>query len=200
MARLEKYVQKYTYEDYKDWDTDERFELIDGDVYLMSAPSYNHQIIVGEIYSEIRNYLKGKKGRCRVVLSPADVRLNFDTKDNTVVQPDVFVVCDKSKLDGQNCNGAPDFVLEVLSKSTSGKDKIIKFNKYLEAGVKEYWIIDPWDKHLAVHILENGRYVTKSYGLPEEDDEEKKQRNMAKVNIFEDLEIDVNDLFSEIEE
>ena len=189
-----KQEDRYTYEDYKNWPDEPRVELINGYIYNMAAPSQRHQGLLFELSRLFGNYLKGKK--CRGFYAPSDVRLNFDTTDDTVVQPDLFVVCDKSKLDGQNCNGAPDFVLEILSPSTSSKDKVTKFNKYLEAGVKEYWIVCPEEKTIIVHTLtDDGKYVTAAFAESEDT-----PKPMVKVGIFDDFEIDLVDVFSEIEE
>ena len=194
MSALRK-EERYTYEDYKIWDDDIRVELINGHIYNMAAPSQNHQILLGELYAEFRNYLKGKP--CRVFMAPADVRLDYDNFDNTVVQPDLFVVCDKSKLDGQNCNGAPDLVIEILSPSNSMMDKFIKFNKYLQSGVKEYWIVDPFEKTITVYTLSEDKYIAEVHG---KDEEENIEKNLIKVGIFEDLIINTEEIFGEIEE
>ena len=132
----------YTYADYLFWDDDGRYEIIDGIAYAMSSPTVRHQEISGELYGTIWEFLKGKP--CRVFAAPFDVRLfpKDNGSDDTVVQPDVLVVCDESKLaDGEACRGAPDFVVEVVSPSTKMIDKFIKKDLYCKAGVKEYWII-----------------------------------------------------------
>lgn len=100
-----------------------------------------------------------------------------------MVQPDLFIVCDKSKLDGQNCNGAPDLVLEILSPSSEKHDLFRKFNLYRLAGVKEYWILDPETQGLLVHLLKEGEYITRAYGISEEDG----GPMTVKVGILEDL-------------
>ena len=134
--------QRYTYADYVTWPGDERWELIDGVPYAMSpAPTIGHQRIAGEIHRQLANFLKGKP--CEAFIAPVDVRLNADNDDDIVVQPDVLVVCDKNKLDGKCCNGAPDFVVEILSPSTADHDRVNKFQVYVAAGVREYWIVDP---------------------------------------------------------
>jgi len=155
----------YTYEDYYSWELEEgeRWELIDGKAYKMSAPTLNHQDVAGEIFRQLANFLKGKK--CKVYIAPVDVRLNYDTLDDTVVQPDVLVVCDKNKLsDIRAVKGAPDFAVEVLSPSNPNHDRVLKFNKYREAGVREFWIVDPVAKTVAVNILSDGNYTTHIYG------------------------------------
>ena len=154
----------YTYTDYKSWDDDNRYELIDGVVYKFSAPSAAHQLILGELYRQLANFLKGKS--CMVFVAPFDVCLTgLGDDDTTVVQPDVLVICDESKLaDGKRCNGAPDMTIEILSPSTSRRDLFIKLEKYKAAGVREYWIVSPDAKAVNVHILVNGQYVITSYG------------------------------------
>ena len=147
--------KRYTYADYCSWDEDERCEIIDGLLYMMAQPTRKHQEITGEIYRQLANFLKGKP--CRVFISPFCVRLNHKAKDDTVVEPDVLVVCDESKLDDSGCNGAPDLVIEVLSPSTADYDKSIKYNKYKEHGVREYWIVDPVDNNVTIHLFKKDR-------------------------------------------
>jgi Uma2 family endonuclease len=140
----------YTYSDYLEWDTDDRYELVDGVPYLMSpAPLTAHQAIVIELSWRIRNFLEGKP--CKVFTSPIDVRLNADEEDNTVVQPDVLVVCDKTKIGKRAIKGAPDLVVEVLSPSTKRYDIGMKLDKYLAAGVRECWILNPESGILRVY-------------------------------------------------
>ena len=178
--------KKYTYSDYCTWDDDQRWELIDGVPYAMSpAPSKSHQDITGELFWQIKNYLKNKS--CEVFIAPFDVRLNFDKEDNTVVQPDVLIVCNKDKLNDKGVLGAPDFVAEVLSPSTSKKDMILKYNAYLNAGVKEYWIIDPVNKFIMANILRNDNYEGKPYFSDD---------NEIKLTVLDDCKINLNDLFS----
>ena len=154
------YDTKFTYADYLLWDDDVRRELIDGVPYLMAEPSWRHQEILGNLHMLFKAFLKGKM--CKVFL-PIDVRLNADTLDDTVVQPDLVIICDQSILDVVCCKGVPDMVVEILSPSTSHYDKTLKFNTYLNAGIREYWIIDPVGKFLAVHILKDGNYITHAY-------------------------------------
>ena len=161
-ARKYERDERFTYADYAGWDDDNRYELIDGKVYLMSAPSVEHQSIIGELFLQLANYLRDKP--CKVFVSPLDVCLNAKgDDDDTVVQPDIIVVCDQSILDKKRCNGAPDLVVEIISPSTSRHDRITKLNKYLQAGVREFWIADPDDRGVTVHILENGKYVVSAY-------------------------------------
>jgi Uma2 family endonuclease len=147
---------KYTYADYAKWETDERYELIDGVPYMMAGPSSAHQDIAGEVFYQLKNRLKDKQ--CRPYIAPYDVCLfGKDGDDETVVQPDVLVVCDKSKIKKNYLNGAPDFVIEVLSPSSLSKDQILKLNKYMQAGVREYWTIDPESRITHVYIF-NGNH------------------------------------------
>ena len=177
------YSRKYTYSDYLKWDDDIRYELIDGVPYMMSAPTWQHQEVMGNIYVQLHSFLKGKT--CKVFLAPFDVRLNADTFDNTVVQPDIVVVCDSNKMMKTGYVGGPDMAIEILSPSTSRMDRNIKFNKYLQAGVREYWIVDSESKTLAVHILKDGDYIIRIY-----DNEDK-----APVHILEDCLIDLTEVF-----
>jgi Uma2 family endonuclease len=153
----------YTYADYLEWDDGKRYELIDGIAYMMAAPSPDHQSISMELSRLFGNFLNRKP--CRVFAAPFDVRL-FPQKnlgDKTVVQPDLLVICDKTKLDKRGCNGAPDLVIEILSPANDAEEMLRKFQKYLQAGVREYWIID-LDNHLIqVHILNKGRYISSVY-------------------------------------
>ena len=158
---LADYNKRYTYVDYLEWDDDIRYELIDGVPYLMSAPTWQHQEISGNLYLQFKTFLKGKS--CKVYYAPFDVRLNADTKDDTVVQPDIVVICDSSKMMKTGYKGAPDMVIEILSPSTSRYDRTLKFNTYLKSGIHEYWIIDPDTQTLTVHILKDGDYITRPY-------------------------------------
>lgn len=137
-------------------------ELIDGVVYMMESPSQTHQEISGAIHWQLYNFLRGKP--CKVFHAPFDVCLDVETTANTVCQPDLLVVCDAGKLDGKCCKGAPDMVIEITSPSTASYDRLTKFNKYLRAGVREYWIIDPDMKMVSVHVLSNGQYILHPYG------------------------------------
>ncbi|MDD5113146.1 MAG: Uma2 family endonuclease [Methylobacter sp.] len=151
----------HCYGDYRTWPEDVRYELIDGDAYLMApAPDVAHQEVAGEIYHQVRLALKGKP--CRALIAPVDVRLpklnEADDRIDTVVQPDVLVVCDESKLDRRGVRGAPDWIVEVLSPSTASHDQIKKRQLYERHGVREYWLIHPVDRVLTVYILSNGEY------------------------------------------
>ena len=143
----------YTYADYCSWEDGERWELIGGEAYAMApSPSEGHQGISGRIFGQLYMYLRGKP--CKVYAAPFDVRLNADGADDTVVQPDILVVCDKSKLEGgKGVTGAPDFIIEILSPSSLRHDLITKFKLYQRSGVREYWIVDPESKIIKTHVF-----------------------------------------------
>ena len=151
----------YSYADYLTWPDDARYELIDGEAFLMApAPLIEHQEVAGDVYHQLRNQLDGKP--CRPYIAPVDVRLpradEADAAIDTVVQPDVLVVCDPAKIDRRGVRGAPDWLLEVLSPSTAAHDQIAKRRTYERAGVREYWLVHPGDRTLTVYVLENGQY------------------------------------------
>ncbi len=157
-------TKKYTYADYLTWRFKERVELIKGKLFKMSpAPNRRHQRIVLDIAVAFVNFLRSQKS-CQVFDAPFDVRLpvpkNSD-KDYTVVQPDITVVCDESKLDEQGCNGAPDLVVEVLSPGNTQKEMRDKFEVYQNSGVREYWLVDPQRESIFIYGLnEDGKYIT----------------------------------------
>jgi Uma2 family endonuclease len=155
--------EHYTYADYATWPDDVRYELIGGEAWLMSpAPAQRHQEICIEIVRQLADYLDDKP--CRVFIAPFDVRLNAEADDDTVVQPDILVVCDKAKLNGKNCVGAPDMIVEVLSPSTTKHDRITKLALYRRYGVREYWTVDPDVPLVETHILKDGDYIIRRYG------------------------------------
>ncbi|MBI5418362.1 Uma2 family endonuclease [Candidatus Poribacteria bacterium] len=189
---IRKQVQKYTYGDYINWPEDERWELINGVVYNMSpAPSRFHQDILRELFVQFAEYLKDKT--CKVYCAPFDVRLpEEDEKDeeiDTVVQPDIVVICDKSKLDDKGCKGTPDLIIEITSPYTSSKDMKEKFSLYERVGVKEYWIVNPQDKIIIIFKLGKN----KEYGKPEIYSKEDK----IKVSTLKGLTIDTKDVFKD---
>ncbi|MBQ7146509.1 MAG: Uma2 family endonuclease [Lachnospiraceae bacterium] len=145
-APIGKYPRQgsYTLTDYYALPDEQRVELIDGVFYDMSAPSSPHQLVGGEIHRQISNFLRDKKGTCVPFMAPVDVQLDKDEK--TMLQPDVLVVCDRTKITRRCVVGAPDFVMEVLSPSTMKKDILIKLMKYWNAGVREYWMVDMEDE------------------------------------------------------
>jgi Uma2 family endonuclease len=143
----------YTLEDYLKLPDEQRVELIDGVFYDMAAPTTVHQSIAGFLYKKFLDFVMENKGPCFPFISPVDVQLDCD--DKTVVQPDVLVVCDRSKYRNGRVFGAPDLVVEVLSPSSRKKDMQIKLAKYYNAGVREYWIIDPEKKLLVQYDMEH---------------------------------------------
>ena len=150
--------KKYTYADYISWPEEERWEIIDGVAHMLAAPSVAHQSISFEFGRQLGNFLRGKP--CRAFAAPFTVRL----ADDSVLEPDILIVCDQSKLsDGKTCNGAPDMVIEILSPSSTALDKVLKFNKYLQAGVREYWVVYPESRTLSVYVLKDGRYMASEH-------------------------------------
>jgi Uma2 family endonuclease len=154
----------YTYADYLMWQFKERVELIKGKIFKMSpAPSSFHQDISGNLFFELRNFIN--KGSCKLYAAPFDVRLiNFkestaDYQITTVVQPDLCVICDRSKIDEKGCIGAPDLIIEILSPGNSKKEMDIKYDLYEENGVLEYWIVNPSEKTIAIFVLQNEKYI-----------------------------------------
>lgn len=167
---------KYTVDDIYSLPDGERAELIDGDIYMMATPGRVHQFISSELHFAIMSYIKGKGGACEVYAAPFSVFINED--DINYVEPDMSVICDKNKLTDKGCVGAPDWVIEIVSPSSLKMDYMIKLFKYREAGVKEYWIVDPKDKIVYVYDFANDNMVKYTF-----DDK-------VKVNIYDDLEID----------
>jgi Uma2 family endonuclease len=155
---------RYTYADFLEWDESERYEIMDGEAVMLAAPDLSHQVVSRNIVAQLVDFLKGKP--CQVFYAPLAVRLSprVDDSDDTVLEPDILVVCDPGKLDRRGCNGAPDFIIEILSPSTAKYDTVVKFNRYLEAGVREYWMVDPDAPTVQACVLENGRYLVSAYG------------------------------------
>jgi Uma2 family endonuclease len=151
----------HTYADYCRWPEGVRYELIDGAAHAMApAPARVHQEILGELYFQARSAFEGSA--CRPYIAPFDVRLpkadEADEKIDTVVQPDLLVVCDPAKLDERGCRGAPDWVVGVLSPSTAGHDQILKLAVYERSGVPEVWLVHPTDRTATVYRLQAGAY------------------------------------------
>lgn len=172
----------YTLDDYYALPDDQRVELIDGYFYEMSSPTFGHQSIGGEIYRQIANYIMEHGGSCRPFIAPVDVQLGCDNK--TMVQPDVGIVCDTSKIKRFGIYGAPDFVVEVISPSTKKKDYALKLSKYMEAGVREYWILDFALEKILVYFFESDIYPV-IYGFDQ----------LVPVNIYDgSLKIDFSNI------
>lgn len=153
---------KYTLEDYYQIPDEQRVELIDGVIYDMSAPTLVHQLIAGLIYAKLLAYISGRKGKCLPIISPIDVQLDCD--DKTMVQPDLIIVCDRDRLINRCVYGSPDFIIEILSPSTRKKDMVTKLNKYMNAGVREYWMVDPDKRNVIVYDFEHDNYPS-MYGF-----------------------------------
>ena len=181
----------YTYADYLKWKFQERVELIRGKIFKMSpAPSREHQKISRQLSLFIFPFFDKKQ--CQAYSAPFDVRLPVSRKkgrDTTVVQPDLCVICDESKLDQKGCAGAPDLVIEILSPGNSRKEMREKFEVYEEAGIREYWIVDPERETVIAYVLnEQGKYI----GLPPKTSEQ-----MISPAIFPELQIDLGEVFPE---
>lgn len=169
-----------TLEEYEALPEDIRAEVFEGIIYDMASPSEIHQTISTELTTTLNNYIKRKNGSCRVFHAPFDVKLN--DAPLTIVQPDLMVICDKNKLDGKRCNGAPDFIIEIVSPGNPADDYIRKLYHYKNAGVREYWIVDPQRKNVSVNYFE-GNVLNVPYTFD----------SVIKVNIFEDLYINFPD-------
>ena len=149
---MDKDAGEYTIDDYEKLPDDIRVELIKGNFYDMASPSRRHQTIIFEMGVQIRTAIKKNKGGCKVYLAPSDVQL-FDD-DKTVVQPDLFILCKKEMIrETQITHGAPEFVVEVLSKSNQFKDMTLKLGLYMDAGVKEYWIVNPFNGYIIKYVF-----------------------------------------------
>lgn len=165
------YAGLYTYADYLTWTIEERLELIKGKIFPMSAPNLNHQIIARDLFGPLYNFLKDQ--HCQPFIAPFDVRLPRKSKQDkdviTVVQPDLCVVCDESKLDHRGCIGAPDLVVEILSPTNSKKELKNKYEVYEESGVQEYWVIYPGQRTIHIFRLNSDGVFISLRPLTEED-------------------------------
>lgn len=183
--------KRYTLADALTWDESDRIELIDGNPVMMAPPVRAHQEALMELSAQLHAYLKGKK--CKVYPAPFAVRLFEQNGDypedvDTMVEPDISVVCDRDKLDDIGCKGAPDLVMEILSPGTQRHDRFTKFNLYQQAGVREYWIVDPASKSVQVFVLDGKYYAAKDFGAA---------GDKIRVNVLEDCTIDLSQVFSE---
>ena len=160
----------------------ERAELIDGQIYYMAPPTFKHQYLNTKLVSKIDQYIVSNKGDCIVITAPFAVFLNKDNKN--YVEPDISVICDKSKLDDKGCMGAPDWIIEIVSTSSKRMDYLVKLLKYQNTGVREYWIVDPQKQRITVHSFENETLEEYSFN------------DTVKAGIYEDLYIN----FSHIKE
>lgn len=182
---------RYTFADALTWEENQRIEIIDGEAVMMAPPVRIHQEISGELFFQLANYLRGKG--CKVYAAPFAVRLFEKDGDrpedvDTLVEPDIAVICDPAKLDKYGCRGAPDMVVEILSPSTQRQDRFTKFSLYQRAGVREYWIVDPENKCVQSFWLEDGRYAVKEFGAA---------GDKMCVNVLEDCVIDLSEIFPE---
>ncbi len=168
----------YTEDDYYNLPENVRAELIEGQIYYQAAPSRIHQKILNFLNTEINIYIRSKKGSCEVYPAPFAVKLFKDRK--TIVEPDISVICDKDKLTDRGCTGAPDWIIEIISPGNSGDDYIRKLNLYANAGVREYWIVDPIKKRILVYHLEESKFEMDTYTF----------HDKIKANIYDDLWID----------
>ena len=183
---------RYTFSDVLTWNEDERVEIIDGEAIMLATPSTDHQLISGALFAQLYNFLEGKK--CRVISAPFAVRLFEQDGDSlkdvdTVVEPDLSVVCDREKLDGKGCKGAPDMIIEILSPSTHRHDRITKYNLYQRAGVREYWIVEPETQTVQVFLRNADGFL-----LPYES---YSRTDVAKVNALNGCFIELSKVFSE---
>ena len=188
MGALPKEEIFFTYADYKEWELaeGERFELIYGEAYAMAGPNARHQEILTELLGQFHTFLRGKP--CKVYPAPYDVRLFYeeDDSDDTVVQPDISVICDEQKRGPEGCRGAPDLVIEILSPSNTAIEMERKLKLYREAGVREYWVIDPENKGLTVYHFQNDSILTDTYGAD----------NIVPVTLFPGLDIPLETVFA----
>ena len=173
--------------EYRALPEDFRAELVEGELVALSAPSPYHQLISGDIYDPLKAYLKGKA--CRVIYAPVDIYLNEQDEDRpTIVQPDLVVICDPSKLKADGYHGAPDLVIEILSPSNRMREQAYKYELYQKYGVREYWVISPEEKALCVYLRnDKGQLAIQDfYGASD----------TVKVNILDDCQIDLAPIFS----
>ena len=181
----------YTLADVLVWDEQERVELIDGVPLMMAPPVRIHQLVLMELAAQLHDFLRGK--RCTVYPAPFAVRLFEKDGDNpedvdTMVEPDISIVCDRDKLDKHGCKGAPDMVVEILSPSTQRHDRLVKLGLYQRAGVREYWIVSPEERAVQVFTLSDGLLLPR---------EVYDRQGVAKVNVLDGSFIELSKVFSE---
>ncbi|NBH16848.1 Uma2 family endonuclease [Clostridiaceae bacterium] len=183
MSEALAHANLYTEEDYYNLPENVRAELINGQIYYMAAPSRIHQEILMFLSKTIANYIDSKKGSCKVYPAPFAVKL-FSEDDRNVVEPDISVICDPNKLTDRGCTGAPDWIVEIVSPSNSSHDYIRKLNLYADAGIREYWIVNPIKESIFVYHLEETKFEAAAYTF----------QDKIKVNIYDDLWIDFTGL------
>lgn len=180
--------QDYNIDDYLAIPDGIRVELIDGVIYDMATPTNIHQVLIVHLVSRLLNYIQEKDGKCVPFVAPLDVKPS-EEDNKTMVQPDVFVICDRDIAKKRFFESAPDLVIEILSPSTKKRDSGIKLRKYKETGVREYWIVDPVQKHVIVHHFE-ATDIPKTYGFD----------SKVPVGIFDDkCVIDFEEIYKQIE-
>ena len=180
---LQTQPELYSLKQYEALPESRRAEVFEGVLYDMASPSQIHQTILLELSTLLNIYVKSRQGGCRVFPAPFDVLLS--ERPRTIVQPDLMIVCDKNKLDGNRCNGAPDFIIEIVSPGNPSDDYIRKLYYYKNYGVREYWIVDPKRRTVTVNYFEND-LINVTYSFD----------STIKVNIYNDLLID----FQQIEQ
>mgnify|MGYP002511325938 CR=1 FL=1 len=178
MSALQAQPEIITLEQYENLPEDIRAEVFEGRMYYMAGPSQVHQTILLELSTALNSYVKNKKGGCRVFIAPFDVKLS--NSPLLLIQPDIMIICDKDKLDGKRCNGAPDFIIEIVSPSNPSDDYIRKLYYYKNYGVQEYWIVDPTSQTVLVYIFKQDSFNVRQYSF----------QDKIKVNIYDDLWID----------
>ena len=181
MPALQPQIESITLSQYEALPEEIRAEVFEGQIYYMASPSRNHQLISTELLTLLNNYIKNNNGSCQVFHAPFDVKLSDSPL--IIVQPDLMIICDKDKIDEKRCNGAPDFIIEIVSPSNPSDDYIRKLYYYKNYGVREYWIIDPIRRIITVNFFE-GNILNVQYDF----------LSTIKVNIYDDLYIN----FSEI--
>lgn len=180
--------KKHTYDEFLQLTKDtERAELIDGEIYMIASPTPEHQRISGNIFFEMKNYFKNKE--CEPFAAPLDIVLENDSGDKTdIVQPDLMVICDKSKFTSSNYKGIPTLIIEILSPSTAAKDTIKKMDLYMRFKLPEYWIVRPKSKTVDIYVYdENLRAYTEPMAYSKDD--------VVKSSIFKDLSIKLENIF-----
>ena len=182
MSALRDQQELITMEQYENLPENIRAEVFEGQIYYMASPSQIHQTILTELLVSIRSYLKKKGSNCQVFPAPFDVKLSDHPL--TLVQPDIMIVCDKDKLDGKRCNGAPDFVIEIISPNNPSDDYIRKLYYYTSYGVREYWIVDARSQTILVYFFEQDSFNVRQYSF----------QDKIKVNIYDDLWINFAEL------
>ena len=185
MPAVQSIINIISLEQYEALPEDTRAEVFDGMLYNMSSPSQIHQALLTEILVTIRSYIKQKNGSCSVFPAPFDVKLNDSPL--TIVQPDIMIVCEKNKLDGKRCNGAPDFIIEIVSPGNPADDYIKKLYYYKNYGVREYWIVDPQRRTVTVYSFEKN-VLSVPYTFD----------SIIKVGIYDDLYISFPDMVSSL--